>query len=596
MKTNTKKTLSIYWERSGKQRPLFLVVLISVFFTSLIGVIIPIYYKEFFDAFLSGGNKDQIYKTLLNILLIIGVFEVIRWILWRIATFSAVHSFTRILENLYVFCFSELHKHSFSYFNNNFTGSMVKRVNWFVRAFDQIANRLIWELFPSVVSIGGIIIVVSRRNTWLGLGIVLWLIVFSIINYFFTKFKYKFDVQRNEAESKASGFLADTITNNQNVKLFTGYQIEVAGFKKLIDSVTKLRITSWSWDSIFEGVQGFFTIFLELSLIFSGVYFWKKGLLTVGDFVLLQTYVSLIIDRTWGFGRLIRSVYEGLSDAEEMTVLLNTPPEITDKKDAKKLDVRGGRIRFDKVGFKYHDGKKVVHDFNLAIKPKEKIALVGSSGSGKSTIIKLLMRMHDITEGSILVDEQGVSDVTQTSLWENVSLVPQDPILFHRSLMENIRYGRPVASDAEVFEAARLAHCHEFIDSLPEKYSTFVGERGIKLSGGERQRVAIARAILRNAPILVLDEATSSLDSESESLIQEALASLMNNKTVIVVAHRLSTIMKMDRIIVMENGKIAESGNHDELLKIEGGIYRNLWKIQAGGFLSADDEKIVLEE
>jgi ATP-binding cassette subfamily B protein len=220
----------------------------------------------------------------------------------------------------------------------------------------------------------------------------------------------------------------------------------------------------------------------------------------------------------------------------------------------------------------------------MLIKPREKIALIGPSGGGKSTIVKLLLRFYDLTSGQILVDKQNLAKVTQNSLREQIAFVPQDPILFHRSLLENIRYGNPLATDEAVIQASKLAHAHEFITGFRQGYQTLVGERGVKLSGGERQRVAIARAILKNAPILVLDEATSSLDSESEMYIQDALKTLMQNKTVIVIAHRLSTIMQMNRIIVIDNGQIIESGKHKELLKLKDGVYQKLWQIQAGGF------------
>jgi ATP-binding cassette subfamily B protein len=257
---------------------------------------------------------------------------------------------------------------------------------------------------------------------------------------------------------------------------------------------------------------------------------------------------------------------------------------VVDKPKAREFKFKHGAIEFSKVGFTYKEGVDVLSDFSLNIKPGEKVALIGSSGGGKSTIVKLLFRFFDIQKGRISIDSQDISTVTQDSLRKNLSLVPQDPILFHRSLMENIRYGKPEASEEEVVEASRVAHCHEFISGFPQGYETLVGERGVKLSGGERQRVAIARAVLKNAPILVLDEATSSLDSESEMLIQDALKKLMKGKTVIVIAHRLSTIMQMDRIIVIDGGKIVEEGKHKELLKAQEGIYQKLWNIQAGGF------------
>ncbi|HVU79954.1 MAG TPA: ATP-binding cassette domain-containing protein [Candidatus Paceibacterota bacterium] len=253
------------------------------------------------------------------------------------------------------------------------------------------------------------------------------------------------------------------------------------------------------------------------------------------------------------------------------------------------LKTTNGAIEFKNIEFHFSKTASILKDFNLVISGREKVALVGPSGAGKSTITKLLLRLYDIKSGSIEIDGQNIADVTQDSLRDAIAFVPQEPILFHRTLMENIRYGRRGASDEAVIEAAKKAHCHEFISKLPQGYDTFVGERGIKLSGGERQRVAIARAILKDAPILVLDEATSSLDSESEALIQDALEVLMRGKTVIVIAHRLSTIMKMDRIVVLEGGKVVADGTHDELLA-QKGLYHKLWSIQAGGFIGVPDE------
>jgi ATP-binding cassette subfamily B protein len=281
-----------------------------------------------------------------------------------------------------------------------------------------------------------------------------------------------------------------------------------------------------------------------------------------------------------GFGQAYK---EFLLDAEEMTAILTTPHEIQDAPGAKTLSVTQGKIQFDLVSFGY-DERLIFKKFNLTIHPGEKVALIGPSGGGKTTIVKLLFRFFDINGGKITIDGQNIASVTQDSLRDGLALVPQEPILFHRSLYDNIAYARPSAKESEVYEAAKLAHAHEFIKAFPKGYETFVGERGVKLSGGERQRVAIARAILKNAPILVLDEATSSLDSESEMLIQDALHNLMSNRTTIVIAHRLSTIMQMDRIVVIDGGKVIEEGKHKELLKVKQGTYQKLWEIQAGGF------------
>ncbi len=414
----------------------------------------------------------------------------------------------------------------------------------------------------------------------------IWMVVFFIINFIFTKFKLKYDIAKSEADSKATGILADTITNNVNVKLFGGYRHEIKTFAKAMGEVKRLRLLTWNLGSVYEATHHLLTIILEVGIFYIAVKLWQKGILTVGDFVLIQSYVLSVLIRSWDFGRVIRDIYENLAEAEEMTAVLSEPHGVVDLNNAKDLKIIEGKIEFSKVDFFYHKTRSILEKFNLSISAKEKVALVGPSGGGKSTIIKLLLRMYDVSAGGIVIDGQDISHVKMESLWKNVSMVPQDPILFHRSLLENIRYGKPDATEEEVIKAAKLAHCHEFIKDLPEAYNTFVGERGVKLSGGERQRVAIARAILHNAPILILDEATSSLDSESEQLIQKALEVLIKGKTVIVVAHRLSTIMKMDRIIVIREGKIVENGSHQELLQQQKGLYKKLWEVQAGGFIA----------
>jgi ATP-binding cassette, subfamily B, bacterial len=282
--------------------------------------------------------------------------------------------------------------------------------------------------------------------------------------------------------------------------------------------------------------------------------------------------------------RDLRKMNDAYSDAVEMVEILESPHEIQDVSNARQLRISKGAISFNNVSFHFHDEKAVFNNFSLHVGEGKKIALVGPSGAGKSTVTKLILRLFDVKSGSIEIDGQNIASVTQDSLRNAIAFVPQEPILFHRTLMENIRYGRRDATDAEVIEAAKKANCHDFITALPQGYDTYVGERGVKLSGGERQRVAIARAILKDAPILILDEATSSLDSESEVLIQDALSKLMSGKTVLVIAHRLSTIMKMDRIVALDGGAIVEQGTHQELLH-KRGLYAGLWQHQAGGFI-----------
>ncbi|MCX6737040.1 MAG: ABC transporter ATP-binding protein [Candidatus Parcubacteria bacterium] len=587
MKYNTKKTFQIYLKAS-RQRPWSgLLALIFAMAASAVGVIYPIYYKKFFNFLADGsGDKMLLIKSLLFILLILAILKLIEWLFWRICSFATIRFQSQILADLANLCFSYLHKHSYGFFSNSFSGSLVKKAKWFVNSFENIADRFIFDFFPLMLNIIVITVVLYQTNQYLALGIVIWTIVFLIINMIFTNYKMKYDIKRNEAETASTGLLADTITNNATIKFFTGYHREKKRYWEATEKVRKLRLFSWNLGTTFDAILGLLMVALELGMLYLAIRLWSTGSITIGDFVLLQAYLLNIFMRVFDFGRSLRRTYEDLSGAEEMTVILDTPHEIMDVHNVKELKVSAGEVVFDNVDFCYNRTRKVLNKFNLKIDSKERVALIGSSGSGKTTLVKLLLRLYDIESGKILIDNQNIFSISQESLRSNVAIVPQDPILFHRSLRENILYGRPEASEEEMLKASKAAYCHDFISELPEGYDTLVGERGIKLSGGERQRVAIARAILYNAPILVLDEATSSLDSESEIYIQKAIASLMKNKTVLVIAHRLSTIRQMDRIVVLDQGKILEEGSHQELLDEKSSVYKRLWELQAGGFLT----------
>ncbi|MFA6361330.1 MAG: ABC transporter ATP-binding protein [Candidatus Shapirobacteria bacterium] len=586
MKYNTKKTLLYYWDAMNNYKWWEILLVVSLVIGATLESIVPLYSKDFFNVLADGGQtKSEIVPKLLSILGIMAILKLAHWVFWRIVFFTQNYFESRVMADLAKKCFAYLHQHSFAYFSNTFTGSVVKKTKSFINAFENLTDQLFYQLLPSVVTIIIITVILSSVNIFLGLGMFTWIILFLIINWIFTKYKLKYDIERSEAETKTSSYLADTVSNNINIKLFNGYKYENDGFSQLSENLYRLRKFSWDLSAKFYGLQAFLLVVLEVGMAYFAIKLWNRNMLTVGDFVLIQSYIGSVMMMVWDFGRVISRIYENLAEAEEMTLILNTPHEIVDAPKAKDLEINFGRIKFDKVSFAYNDGENIVDNFKLEIKAKETVALVGSSGAGKTTLIKLLLRMHDISGGKILVDEQDISKVTQKSLRDNISMVPQDPILFHRSLMENIRYGKMSATDEEVIKAAKLAHCDEFINKLKLGYDTFVGERGIKLSGGERQRVAIARAILRNAPILIMDEATSSLDSESEKFIQDSIDELMKNKTVIIIAHRLSTVKKVDRIVVVDKKKIVEDGIHSNLIKLKTGIYRKLWDIQVGGFI-----------
>ena len=587
MRENTKKIYAIFWQHSRPYFSLTFVLAFSVIIANLGSVIEPLFYKQFFDTLFSANPHDPgVITALTSIIFSIFILQLITWFFRRISSFIDNHFQPRVMSDISNTCFLYLQKHSYRFFTNQFVGSLVRKVNRLVDAFEGVEERIVTEILPITVRIGAIIVVLFTRNETLAFLLLGWMAIYLVVNYFFTLYKLKYDVQAAAVNSEVTGQLADTITNNVNIKVFTGFNREFRQFRDLTDKQFRIWRFSLNLNEVMSMMQALMMISIQFVIFYFAVRFWQKGLLTIGDFALIQIYLLQIFDKLWNFGRIVRRMYKYIADAEEMVNILHTPHEVHDKPMAGTLAIHNGGIEFRDVDFTYTQTRTILKNFNLRIAPGQRVGLVGPSGAGKSTVATLALRFFDVSAGGIYVDGQNTADVTQESLRRAISYVPQDPILFHRTLMENIRYGKFDASDEEVMEAARLAHCDEFIAHLSQKYHTYVGERGIKLSGGERQRVAIARAILKNAPILVLDEATSSLDSHAESIIQDALENLMRGKTTLVIAHRLSTIMKMDRIIVMNEGRIVEEGQHEELIQKPEGLYKKLWDIQVGKFKS----------
>ena len=551
-------------------------------------VIAPLYLRQFIDL-LSGGAPSV--GTVQALFIVLGFFAAVNFVGWigqRVRMLSIGRMEAKVMTDLYENAFNYLLGHAHEFFISNFTGTLTRRVARYARSFEQVFDNLLLNFFPAFIFAIGVIGVLSTQSMLLGAGLFVWTVTFVYIQFRMVLWRQPLRSARAEEDSKVTGFLSDTVLNHSTITTFAAAPYERMRFQDTVARWYAATKRAWDADAWVYGVQGLFAIGIEVALLAGAVLLWQQGIVTVGDFVLIQIYILGLMNRIWGIGRNMRQLYDAFADATEMLDIIEMPHAIQDAAGAQPLRVREGAIAFEHVHFEYHENQAVLLDFDLAIPPHEKVALVGSSGAGKSTITKLLLRLYDVTDGAIRIDGQNIADVAQESLRAAIAFVPQEPMLFHRSLMDNIRYGRQGATDEEVFEAARQAHCDEFIGRYPERFETMVGERGVKLSGGERQRVAIARAILKNAPILVLDEATSSLDSESEALIQDAFTRLMQGKTVIAIAHRLSTVMKMDRIIVMEAGAVVLSGSHNELLAQGSNLYKKLWEIQAGGFMTAN--------
>lgn len=578
-----KPVLRVFAQHLKKYRWIAIAIALGVAINEVIlSIALPYLGKILFDQLVTFTPGQAAIGPLTHTVFLLFLVGMVSWVATRAYAFGSVFLVPRMMADLEQTSFEYLLGHSYQFFQDSFSGALVRRVSRISRAYEDIELTVQEKLIPIFVSLIGIIIVLFFRSVFIAGLVTAWIIISLLYNYYYSQKKMKQDVERARQDSHVTAVLADSLSNVLTIKLFTGEQPEAVSFKKESNKLRDVRYVFWKSSVLNYAIQNFVLLALQAVVLWIGIHYWSVGALTAGDVVLFQSYFTILGRRLLDSSIMMRTMYGAFADATEMVEILDQTYAVKDKPKAKDLLVSKGNVVFDHAYFSY-GAASVLNDFNLSIKSGEKIALVGSSGAGKSTIVKLLFRFYDTSKGALLIDGQDISKVTQQSLRANISLVPQEPVLFHRSLIDNIRYGRPEATEKEVIKAAKLAHCHEFIEQLPDKYETHVGERGVKLSGGERQRVAIARAILKDAPILVLDEATSSLDSESESLIQDALHTLMRGKTTIVIAHRLSTIMSMDRIVIMDKGQVIDSGTHAELLNKES-IYKKLWNLQVGGF------------
>ncbi len=566
-----------------RHRGLFVLLMTGSVGIQIAALASPLYMKQFFNILAAGNVSSAAVHELLMLVVVIGAISAAGWVFRRMQMYGVTHFESRAMTDLYAAAFDHLIGHSYQFFISHFSGTLTRRVSKYANAFEALMDSIMMEFFPMAIFVVGAVAILFMRDHTLGIVLGVWVVIFIIFQVYTARLKQPLRIARTEADSKLVGVLSDDISNQSTIALFSGRAYERGIFADVVERWRTATMRSWTTDEIIWAFQDVLIVGVNVGLLWGALVLWSRGRFTIGDFVLMQSYLLGLFNQLTSINRNMRRSYDAIADASEMIEIIKMPHDVRDISRAKELAVTAGGIVFDRVGFSYPNGASALRRFDLAVSGGEKLAFVGSSGAGKTTITKLLLRFYDVTEGAIRIDGQNIAEVAQDSLRDAIAFVPQEPILFHRTLKENIRYGRRDASDDEVVAAARAAHCDEFIQGLPEGYDTFVGERGVKLSGGERQRVAIARAILRNAPILILDEATSSLDSESEALIQDALQTLMQGKTVIVIAHRLSTIMKMDRIVVVQGGTIAAQGSHQDLLG-QGGLYQKLWSIQAGGF------------
>lgn len=560
----------------------FVFFTLRLFFASVLSVI---FFKKIVDIMSDpsivreGVASELIFLVFVNISIIVAAN-----ICSRLGAASIVYFQNNVLKELSDYSFRKIIENSYGFFSNRFTGSLVTKAKRFVRAFEMMHDTIVFNFWGTFVVLAGTFVVIFRQAFYIGLIFLVWVFIYIVVISFFVKKRMEYDISKAEADSAVSGRLADVFSNIFALKVFSASDYEKKAFSGVTDNEKKYRGQAWNFGNIQDAIQATLMMIVQAVVLYFIVKNWIAGVMTTGTLVLIQTYMIVIFDRLWELGKATTKFMEATADMKEVIDIFEIVPDILDPEKPEILKTKMGEIEFKNVSFVYDSGQKVFTDFNLKIKPGERIGLVGHSGAGKSTITKLLLRFVDVSSGEILIDGQDIRLVLQEELRRVISYVPQEPMLFHRSIKENISYSRRDSNEEMVIESAKKAHAHEFILKLRHGYDTLVGERGVKLSGGERQRVVIARAMLKDSPILILDEATSSLDSISEHLIQDAFNELMKGKTTIVIAHRLSTVQKMDRIIVLDNGSIKEEGTHKELLE-KNGTYADLWNHQTGGFL-----------
>jgi ATP-binding cassette subfamily B protein len=585
------RVVPFVWHFVKRQPFSFFFALATALVWSLNEVFFPYFIKLIVNALADfQGNPENVYSVLLIPIAALVSSWLLMDISMRTQGMILIYAFPRFRANIRETAFNYAKYHSHNYFSNNFAGSIAQKLSSLPTSCQNVLEIFLFTFCSVSVGIVTASVLMWMANPVFALILLGWFFIHMSLTYLFLRAGNKRWKLHSESVTKLSGKIVDSITNTMSVRLFARGKYESEYLKKAqTDEIKKAHNALWNMEimRIFQGMAGLGMIF---SMVFTLVHGWIHKWVTLGDFSLIGMLSFWVLGMVWYVSYQLGLFVRESSTINEALTLISVKHEITDASDTQLLKVKKADICFDNVTFEYQKNLPVFYELNVTIPAGQKVGLVGFSGSGKSTFVNLMLRLYDLTSGKILIDGQNIATVTQDSLRENIAMIPQDPSLFHRSLMENIRYGRLDATDEEVIEASKLAHCHEYIEKLSEGYEALVGERGVKLSGGQRQRIAIARAILKKAPILILDEATSSLDSVTERLIQDSLKHLMHEKTTLVIAHRLSTLADMDRILVFHKGEVIEEGTQEALLK-KNGHFAHLWHMQTHGFLPEDDEE-----
>jgi len=572
--------------RHWRRQPGRVALIAGLFFSETIAdILTPFFAGRLVEAVASGAASNVVAwnaaLTAFFVIIALGAGSV----LVRLIAFRQIIALTlRMMSDIAQDAFHRVQRFSSDWHANSFAGSTVRKITRGMWALDSLNDVILMALMPSLVMLVGTTVMLGLFWPVMGLVVGVGSVVYIAVTVSLsTLWVAPAASLANAWDTRMGGALADAISCNVVVKGFGAEDREEERLGHVVDKWRRRTSRTWNRGTLNGTIQQAMLWVLRCSIIGAGLLLWASGAANAGDVTFVITTFLVLQGYLRDIGQHVRNLQRAVNDMEELVALGDQPLGIEDKAGARPISISKGGIVFEHVDFHYGAHLKPLYrDLSVTITPGEKVGLVGHSGSGKTTFVKLIQRLHDVSGGRIAIDGVDIREVQQASLRRQIAIVQQEPVLFHRSLAENIAYGRPGATRAEIVAAARLANAHDFIERLPKGYETLVGERGIKLSGGERQRVAIARAFLSDARVLILDEATSSLDSESEKLIQEAMERLMVGRTTIIIAHRLSTVRALDRLLVFDAGKVVEEGTHEQLVKLQGGIYRRLFERQVG--------------
>lgn len=576
-----RNVLGFTFRRWSGRPALIAVICVLVIASTLAEVMVPVFSGQIVDA-IAGAETSAVAEAVRAFAIVVGLgltSVVLRWFIFQ----GVIRLTIRMMAELVNDGFYRVQRFSTDWHANSFAGSTVRKITRGMWALDSLNDLLLVMLLPSVVMLVGASVILGSYWPVMGLIVALGSIIYIGVTVMLSMgFVSPAASLANAWDTKLGGALADAVSCNSVVKAFGAEEREETRMRHVLGKWDNRTRRTWKRGTLSGTIQGFMMVTMQAGILGTGLLMWQQGLATPGDITFVLAMFFVLQGYLRDVGQHIRNLQRAVNDMEELVGLDRTPLGIDDKPGARAIAIDKGEIVFDRVTFQYGAHPTPLYrDFSVRIAPGERVGLVGHSGSGKTTFVKLIQRLYDVKSGSITIDGQDIAGVKQASLRSQIAIVQQEPILFHRTLAENIAYARPDATRAEIELAAMQANAHDFILDLPKGYETLVGERGVKLSGGERQRVAIARAFLADAPVLILDEATSSLDSESEVQIQQAMERLMVGRTTLVIAHRLSTVRALDRLLVFDKGRIVEEGDHAELIRLNGGIYRRLFERQA---------------